>query len=211
MLRRVRLSVAVALALAARSAVADEPGGERLGAAREERDVGADEHERRAGGEVAVGGVRVERVDADGLARAAHGLERAQHGGHDVGVRLLAEQAHRRREVGRPDEDAVDAVDRGDLGRGIDPRGRLDLHEQRHVVVGVREVVVDAVPARRPGEGAADAAHAAGRVAHGGDRPRRACSAEETIGTSRFCAPRSSTCLIVDDVADRHAHDRRDG
>ena len=90
-----------------------------------------DQHERGAGREVPLGGIRSERVHARGLAGLGGGADRVQHRVDDLGVVLLPEQAHRGGEVGRADEDPVDAVDRRDLGDPLDGRRRLDLHEQR--------------------------------------------------------------------------------
>ena len=47
---------------------------------------------------------------------------KVRDGGRHLGVCLLPEQSHGRGQVGGPDEDAVHAVDRGDLRRGIDSR-----------------------------------------------------------------------------------------
>ncbi len=151
----------------------------------------------------------VERVHADGFTHSAHGLEGTQHGGHDVGVRLLTPHAHRRRQVGRPDEHAVHPVHRGDLGCGIHPRGRLDLDEQRHVVGGVLEVGVDSVPSPGSSEGIADPARSEGRVSHRGDRRGRLLGRGDHRHQEVLRAD-VEHLLDRDDVADRHAHDRCD-
>src|SRR5690606_40069760 len=89
-------------------------------------------------------------------------LEHLVHGGDDVRVALLSEQPHGRGEVGRTDEDAVNAVDGRDVSRGLHSLDVLDLDEQRDVLRGVREITVDPVPPGGAGERGADAAHATG-------------------------------------------------
>ena len=69
-----------------------------------------------------------------------------------------------RREVGRPDEEAIHALDRRDLGSVGDAGAALDLHDHRDLVVdagkivGHRAVAVAALGDR-------DAAHALRRIA----------------------------------------------
>ena len=84
----------------------------------------------------------------------------------------VAEMAERGGEVGRADEDAVDAVDRRDRRRGLEAGAALDLHHDADLVVDAGEVVGDgavAVAALRD----RDAAHAGRRIAGRGDRAAR--------------------------------------
>jgi hypothetical protein len=133
----------------------------------------------------------------------------AEHGGHDVGVRLLTEHAHRRRQVGRPDEHAVNPVHRGDLGCGIHPGRSLDLEDQRHVTVGVLQVRVHPVPPRGAGQGGPDPARTARRVAHRlHDRARLVGGRDHRH--EQILRADVEHLLDRDNVADRHPHDRRD-
>ena len=88
------------------------------------------------------------------------------------------------------------AVDRADrLAGWCSAATDLGLHQQADLVVGGIQVVGARAPARGPAHGAAHAADAVRRIARGATT-RRACSAVSTIGTSRFCAPMSSSCLM---------------
>src|SRR3546814_13444896 len=74
--------------------------------------------------------------------------------------------------VAGADEDAVDAVDRGDLLDGVERLARLHLHQQAEFLLGALGVALDAAEAAGAGE-AGDAAAAGRRIAHGGARRRR--------------------------------------
>lgn len=117
------------------------------GAVHHQTDIGADEDERGPRLEVLPSLVGVEGVDADRFARRTHGLERPSHRVRDLGMRLLAEQAHRRGQVGRADEDLVDAVDRGDRCGVVDRGRRFDLHGQGQELLGPGQIAVHGVPA----------------------------------------------------------------
>ena len=96
------------------------PGGELLAAGGEQRHVRADEDEPRPGRQVPLGQVTRERVDAGGLARGRDRLDRVLDRARHLGVGLLAEVTERRGQVGRAEEDPVDAVDRRDLGQRVE-------------------------------------------------------------------------------------------
>src|SRR6185295_19085420 len=87
-----------------------EVGGERARAAREQRRVEADRDEQGAGSEIAARALGIRGEDAGRLARGDHRGDavgdRLQH----VGVAGVAEVAERGRQIGRPEEDAVDAL-----------------------------------------------------------------------------------------------------
>ena len=77
----------------------------------------------------------------------------------------VAEVAEARGEIHRADEDAVDAVHRGDLGHRGERLAALYLHYHAGVVVRLLQVVLDgaaAIPALRDRD-AADALRRAGR------------------------------------------------
>ena len=52
------------------------------------------------------------------------------------------------RQVGRPDEDAVDAVDRHDRIEVVERVARLDLHQHAQLVLRALHVVADAPEVR---------------------------------------------------------------
>ena len=82
-------------------------------------------------------------------------------------------------EVARPDEQDIDAVDRGDLLDGLDGANRLDLHHPEHLVVGALQRVGVEPEAARPGV-RGDAAIALRRVPQSDGRrrgPARRCPA----------------------------------
>ncbi len=67
----------------------------------------------------------------------------------------LAEETHVGSKVGRADEDAVDAIDRGDLVKGGKAGAAFDLQQQADLVVGRLQVIRDAVEGGRPRKGRA--------------------------------------------------------
>src|SRR3546814_2529806 len=75
------------------------------------------------------------------LAGAADALDAFYRLGFGLGVRRLAQIAHRRRQVGRTDEQGIDAVDRGDLLDPVERFARLDLHHQAQLFVDAVEIV----------------------------------------------------------------------
>src|SRR5215204_471059 len=99
---------------------------ERLGAAREEADVGADGDEQRAEREPAPRRLLAVGQDAGGLAGLDDARNRIVDPRHDLGMGALAGKAERGVEVGRPD--AVDALDRGDLLEVAEALAGFDLH-----------------------------------------------------------------------------------
>ena len=82
-----------------------------------------------------------------------HGGDDPVQGGGEVRVVDLAGDAHAVRQVGGPDEQDVDAVDRGEVVRGRDRLGRLHLEhaEERLVDAGGDVGVVDRPVARARG------------------------------------------------------------
>ncbi len=143
-------------------------GAEGVGAAGEEGEVGADGGEGGAERDGAAGRRRVEREEAGGLAGGADAGDGVLDRGDDLGVAGVAEVAEAGREVGGADEEAVDAVDGGDRLEGVEAGAGLDLDDQAELLLGAGEVVGDAAVAGGAGQ-RRDAAHAARRVAHGGD------------------------------------------
>ncbi|MCY1450825.1 hypothetical protein D9M71_676610 [compost metagenome] len=79
----------------------------------------------------------------------------------------VAAITHGRTQVRRADKHPVNAFDRGNRIQVLQPFKALDLHQQAHLLIGLLQVTGDAVPARRPCQGTAHAAHALGRVVHG--------------------------------------------
>lgn len=51
--------------------------------------------------------------------------------------------AHSGAQIGRADEHAIDAVDRGDLSCRFQSRYALDLHEEANLVIGAGEIIRD--------------------------------------------------------------------
>ncbi len=79
----------------------------------------------------------------------------------------VAPLAHGRRQVRRADKHPVDPVHRENLIQVAQAFEVLDLHQQAHLLVRLIQVAGDAVPARRPGQGAAYATNPQWRIAHG--------------------------------------------
>ncbi|MCY1426731.1 hypothetical protein D9M71_425570 [compost metagenome] len=75
--------------------------------------------------------------------------------------------AHGRRQVGRTDEHAVDAVNRGDGVEVFQALEAFHLDQQAHLLVGLGQVGGDVVPARRARQRGTDATDALGRIVHG--------------------------------------------
>lgn len=77
-------------------------------------------------------------------------------GSADVGVPWLPEQAHRRGQIGRAEEDTVHSVD---VGNGLQRRqglNRFGLHEQAKFFFSLPAIVGDTVPAGRARQRAAN-------------------------------------------------------
>src|SRR5215208_2561116 len=132
---------------------------ERLGAAREEADVGADGDEQRAEREPAPRRLLAVGEDAGGLAGLDDARNRIVDPRHHLGMGALAGIPKRGVEVGRTDEDAVDALDRGDLLEVAQPLAGFDLHHDADLVRRLLEVVLHPAEAGRAGR-AGDAAQA---------------------------------------------------
>jgi hypothetical protein len=130
-----------------------------------------------------------------GLYPRADLRDRLLNGGLHLRVLRIAGKAHVGAEIRRADKHAVDAFHIEDLRQIFQRLAGFNLHQHAHGVVGLMEIIRNAVPARGARQRAADAANARGRVA-GGSTASRASSAFCTIGTSRVCAPTSSSCLI---------------
>ncbi len=144
------------------------------------------------------GGVRSQ--DAGGLARRADAAHRVLDRRDHVGVSGLADVAEARRQVRRADEDAVDAVDRGDLLEPVERLARLDLHEQAEFLGGPLGVARNP-PEPRGSRQARHAAHTLGRVArrcdggprlvrvlHVGDQQGLRAEIEEALDQDRVVA-----------------------
>ena len=96
-------------------------------------------------------------------------IDRVIDRGDDVRVPGSADQAHRRGEVGRSDEERIDPLDGGDRLDRLGTGHRLDLAHDADLVIGARQVPVDHPPARGPVHGRRHAAHTGGRVPGRGD------------------------------------------
>src|SRR3546814_19200903 len=84
------------------------------------------------------------------LAGAADALDAFYRLGFGLGVRRLAQIAHRRRPVGRTDEQGIDAVDRGDLLDPTERFARLDLHHRAQLFVDAVDIFANRAASRRP-------------------------------------------------------------
>ena len=85
----------------------------------------------------------------------------------------VAAEAHIGAQIRRADKHAVHALDIEDLRQIAERFASFDLHQHAHRVVGLMEIIRDAVPARGAGQRAADAANAGGRIAGGFHRQPR--------------------------------------
>ena len=119
----------------------------------------------------------VEGKDTGGNARLVRGADDARHRGLHVGVLRIAEMTETRGEIGRSDEQAIDARRRRDLFHLLQAARRLDLHDGRDLRVGRLHVVAPHA-VRRGAHRAGDAALA---VERSGGRILR-----ETHGTCRL-------------------------
>jgi hypothetical protein len=73
--------------------------------------------------------------------------------------------AHGGAEIGRPNENAIHPIDRGNLGRGCEPWKTFDLDEQANLVVGAGKIVGDRAPSRCAHQAARDTADTRRRIA----------------------------------------------
>ncbi len=114
---------------------------------------------------------RAERLDllgrrperADGNARRLGGLGGLLDGREELRVGPLGEAVERGREVRRPDEEGVDAVDRRDVGGVVDGLARFYLDDKREVAVALPDVVLEGA-AVVGGAGGGDATNAGRRI-----------------------------------------------
>ena len=152
----------------------------------------------------------VERIDADRLARGADGVEGAPHGAYDIRMRLLRRGRPSRRRGRSGPMKTPSMPSTAAISAAASTPAAVSIWTNSETWSSARgEVVVDAVPAAGARERRADAARAAGRVAHGGDggcgiRRRRDHRNEEVLRAH------VEHLLDRDDVADRDAHDRCD-
>src|SRR3546814_4893498 len=72
-------------------------------------------------------------------------------------------------QVGRTDEQGIDAVDRGDLLDPVERFARLDLHHQAQLFVDAVEIVANGAESRRPNGDAGDTSDPLGREPRGAD------------------------------------------
>src|SRR3954453_13826563 len=141
---------------------------ERLGAAGEEADVGADGDKQCAEREPAPRCLLAVGQDAGGFAGLDDARNRIVDPRHHLGMGALARIPERGVEVSRPDEDAVDALDGGDLLEVRQALAGFDLHHDADLVRRLLEVVLHPPEAGRAGR-AGDAAQARRRIARIGD------------------------------------------
>src|SRR5476651_2335690 len=81
------------------------------GGANQQVGLDADGDEQRAGLQVTLGHLRIGVDDARGLARSEHGGDAGVDRGKHLRMAWLAEETHRRGQIGRAEENAVDAID----------------------------------------------------------------------------------------------------
>ena len=146
-----------------------ELAGQPFGGARQQHRVHAHRHEAGAQRQVVPGPLDIAVQDAGGLAALHDAADGLVDGLRDLGMVGLAQVAHVGGQVGGADEGAIHAVHRQDVIQRVDGARGFDLHQHAHLIVGARQVVGDAVPARGAGQRAAHAADAGGRIAHRGD------------------------------------------
>ena len=120
--------------------------------------------------------------------------------GNDLRMGGSTGVAEARGEIGRPDEDAVDAIDGGDRLAG------LDLNQQAELLLGVGRVAGDATEAGGPCQGR-DAADAARRIAHGRDRNRR-CLGRLHVGDQQGLGTDVEEAIDEDGIVGRWPDDR---
>ena len=96
-----------------------------------------------------------------------HGSDTLEDAPLHLRLHGIAEIAHRGREISRPEKDAVDALDRGDLREICQTLDRFHLYHDARFLVGTLKVALDATPARCPGGGARNTAVAPRRIACG--------------------------------------------
>ena len=89
-----------------------------------------------------------------------------------VGTRALAGIAERSVQIGRADEQSVDAVDRGDGFHIVERFARFDLEDDAKLFMRGLEIVLDA-PEARAARRARDAAQSVRRIAGEGNRVAR--------------------------------------
>jgi hypothetical protein len=122
-------------------------------------------------------------------------------------VLLLPDESHRRREVGRADQDAVDPLDGRDLLDVLDRCRRLDLHEERDRRRGIREVAIDAIPPRGASERAADTPDPVRGIPHGAHHGLSLLGRVDH-GDEQVLHAEVEVLLDGDRVAERRAHER---
>ena len=113
---------------------------EIAGARRQQPDIGSDGHAARTAIDRLAERRRVERERPCRLAAARDPAPRITDARDHLRMPGIAAVPERGREVGRPDEDAVDPVHRGDLLQGAKRSDRLELHQQADLVVGYVEI-----------------------------------------------------------------------
>ena len=99
------------------------------------------------------------------LSRFDRVLDRRLH----VGVLRIAEMAERGRQIGRPDEHAVDAVDLGDRFDLVERGAGFHLHQNADLVIRLGQIAGHAAVAAGA-RGNRDAADAMRRIARRRDR-----------------------------------------
>ena len=138
---------------------------ERLGRARQDGGIDTHRRERRAELDAARREGVVRREYPGGLAARANAPDGILDDRRHLRMARLADVAETRRQIGRPDEDAVDALDRRDLLEPVQRLLGLDLHHQAQLLVralGIARDPAEPCCARNPGH----TADALGRIAH---------------------------------------------
>src|SRR5262245_2385029 len=186
-----------------------EFGRELIRAAGEQPHVGADRDEQRAEIEVAPRELLVRRQDPGRLAARADAADRVVDLRQNRGVRRLARVAEGGVEIGRSDEDPVDAVEPRDRLDLVDRRLGLELDQHAELLVRALRVVLDPAEPGRPRR-AAHSAHACRRVARIGDGLARLVDRLDERDQQGLRAD-VEHALDRDHVVPGHAHDRMHG
>src|SRR5690606_1532742 len=113
--------------------------------------------------------LRVGMQDTGRLASLEDAGNRIVDGGLNVRVSWIANMPHCSAQVGRPDKNSVYTFHCGDRFQAVERFRSFYLHHNANFFIGAMQIVGYTVPARSARSGTADATHARGWIARGGD------------------------------------------
>ena len=142
----------------------------------------------------------------DGLPARRQALAAAARCSCTAELRDVAQVAHRRRKIARPDENRIDAGNGGDLVQLGERRQRFDLYDHADLLARALQVIGHG-PVTAAAMRSGDAAHAVRRIARVGDRAPRLVGVLHERQQQRLRAG-IERALDHHHVVPRRAHDR---